>query len=71
MLDDRALGHVIASGIDARLLNVEVWRDLDSPTQPLAQVLANAGDPAEQLGGALARWTQEVSFGGPGTSEPN
>jgi hypothetical protein len=70
MLDDRALGHVIASGIDARLLEVDVWRDFDSPTQSLVQVLADAGDAAEQFGAALARWTQDVSFGGPGTSEP-
>jgi len=67
MLDDRALGHVIASGIDARLLDVEVWRDPDFPTQPLAQVLADAGKAAEQFGASLARWTQDVSFGGPGT----
>jgi hypothetical protein len=69
-LDDRALGHVIAAGIDERLLDVGVWWDEETHTERLSKVLLNAGDAAEQFGGSLARWAQDTSFGGPGTSEP-
>lgn len=70
MLDDRALGHVIASGVDARLLDVQVWRDPELQNRPLAQLLADAGQAAEEFGAALARWTQDVGFGGPGSAAP-
>jgi hypothetical protein len=67
MLDDAALGHVIAAGIDARILEVDTWHEEQPEDMRLSVVLAEAGASAEVFGAALARWAQENSFGGPGS----
>lgn len=68
MLDDRALAHVLAAGIDERLLQIDVWWEGELMGRPLSDLLATAGDAAEQFGAALARWARDASFGGPGAS---
>lgn len=67
MLDDAALGHVIAAGIDTRILEIDTWHEEQPEDVRLSVVLTEAGASAEVFGAALARWAQENSFGGPGS----
>lgn len=68
MLDDRALAHVIAAGIDERLLEIDVWWEREDSSRSLSDLMTTAGNAAEQFGAALARWARDASFGGPGAS---
>jgi hypothetical protein len=59
MIDTRALGHLVAAGIDQRLLEGRVPWNEDSADVSVDELLASAGEAAEELGAELGRWAQE------------
>jgi hypothetical protein len=56
-MDGRALGRILATGVDPRLLSVPLPRDVDLPGDAPGDVLYEAGSAAEALGFALREWT--------------
>jgi hypothetical protein len=62
MFGAEAVGHVIAAGVDQRLLEAKIPWDPESTSAPMGESLAYPGEAAQELGAELGRWAEELEL---------